>query len=81
VKLPYARDRFGPAKWFPRRNTLALEMFTKAFAYASLIDDTFDVHATLEESRMFDEAIERQVLYVVVALFLLINCVFSKCCV
>ncbi|TVU46954.1 hypothetical protein EJB05_06528, partial [Eragrostis curvula] len=68
VKLPYARDRivevfFWACGVIPEEeNSRARVIFVKVFAYASLVDDTYDVHATLEESQKFNEAIQRQVL-------------------
>ena len=34
-------------------------ILSKLFALASLLDDTFDMHATLEEGRKLNEAIQR----------------------
>ncbi|KAK3147179.1 hypothetical protein QOZ80_3BG0279050 [Eleusine coracana subsp. coracana] len=65
VKLPYARDRmveifFWACGVIPEEeNSRARMIFAKTFAYTSLIDDTYDVHATLEESRNFNEAMQR----------------------
>ncbi|TVU46960.1 hypothetical protein EJB05_06534, partial [Eragrostis curvula] len=68
VKLPYARDRIMEVSFWAcgvipeEENSRARVIFVKVFAYASLVDDTYDVHATLEESQKFNEAIRRQVL-------------------
>lgn len=36
-------------------------MFAKTFGLASLLDDTYDAHATLEESRCLNEAMQMYV--------------------
>jgi hypothetical protein len=40
-------------------------IFAKIFAIGTFVDDTFDVHATLEESRRLNEAVQRYVRKVV----------------
>jgi hypothetical protein len=40
-------------------------IFAKIFAFGTFSDDTFDVHATIEESRRLNEAVQRYVRKVV----------------
>uniref|UniRef100_A0A0E0GMM3 Terpene synthase N-terminal domain-containing protein n=1 Tax=Oryza nivara TaxID=4536 RepID=A0A0E0GMM3_ORYNI len=65
VKLSYARDRlvesyfwscaiFHGEKYFRSRI-----IFTKVFQLMTLMDDTYDIHATLEECYKLNEAIQR----------------------
>ncbi|CAO1940335.1 unnamed protein product [Urochloa humidicola] len=65
VKLTYSRDRivepyFYSITTFPmEENSIARIAFTKVWGLLVLLDDTFDVHATFEESQMLDEALQR----------------------
>ena len=45
---------------FPgEESSIARIILTRVFGLLVLLDDTFDVQATLEESQMFDEALQR----------------------
>lgn len=65
VELSYARDR--TVQLYLWANTMCYEMefsraritLTKLAALVTMMDDTYDVRATLEESRAFNEAIQR----------------------
>lgn len=65
VKLNYARDRlvenyFWTCGVFHEEEySRARMMFAKTFGLLSLMDDTYDVHATLEECHKLNEAIQR----------------------
>jgi eudesmane-5,11-diol synthase len=65
VKLPYTRDRvvenfFWTCEAAPEEeNSRSRKIFSRVFGLMSLMDDTYDVHATYEESRRFTEAIQR----------------------
>ncbi|CAN6290035.1 unnamed protein product [Urochloa humidicola] len=65
VKLPYARDRivepyfYNFGAFHEEANAHMRIIVTKVFVLLGLMDDTYDVHATLEECRMLDEAIQR----------------------
>ncbi|CAO2167172.1 unnamed protein product [Urochloa humidicola] len=64
VKLTYARDRIAEPYFynfgsFHEENSHMRIIVTKVFVLLGLMDDTYDVHATLEECQMLDEAIER----------------------
>jgi len=64
VKLPYARDRmveiyFWTCGMLHEEYSLARIFFAKTFGMVSLMDDTFDVHATLEECHKLKEAMQR----------------------
>ncbi|XP_044974524.1 eudesmanediol synthase-like [Hordeum vulgare subsp. vulgare] len=65
VNLPYTRDRmvevyFWSCGMIPEEEySRARLMFAKTFGLVTFLDDTYDVHATLEECRSFTEAIER----------------------
>lgn len=69
MKLPYARDRIVEIYFWAcgviheEEMSRARMIFAKTFAFTSLIDDTCDVHATLEEVQKFNEAMQRQVVY------------------
>ncbi|CAL4931146.1 unnamed protein product [Urochloa decumbens] len=64
-KLSYARDRMVEIYFWAcgvvheEENSRARILFVKIFAFTSLIDDTYDVHATLEDCQKFNEAIQR----------------------
>jgi len=65
VKLPYARDRIVEPYFYAcgifheEENSHIRIVFTKVFVLLGLMDDTYDVHATLEECQMLNEAIQR----------------------
>ncbi|KAF8775212.1 hypothetical protein HU200_004612 [Digitaria exilis] len=64
VKLTYARDRIVEPYFynfgvFHEENSHLRIIVTKVFVLLGLIDDTYDVHATLEDCQMLDEAIQR----------------------
>ncbi|XP_021320375.1 alpha-humulene synthase isoform X1 [Sorghum bicolor] len=65
VKLPYARNRivethlFSSGVFPEKEHSRARIIFTKTFAFLSLMDDTYDTHATLEECQKLTEAIQR----------------------
>jgi len=65
VKLTYSRDRIVESYFysfgvFPgEESSIARIILTRVFGLLVLLDDTFDVQATLEESQMFDEALQR----------------------
>ncbi|XP_044386136.1 eudesmanediol synthase [Triticum aestivum] len=65
VKLSYARDRlvenyFWTCSVFHEEEySRARLMFAKTFGLLSLMDDTYDVHATLEDCYKLNEAIQR----------------------
>ncbi|OEL18900.1 Alpha-humulene synthase [Dichanthelium oligosanthes] len=65
VKLPYARDRMVEIYYWTcgmlheEHYSHARMLFAKTFGMVSLLDDTFDVHATLEECHKLTEAMQR----------------------
>ncbi|CAO2142753.1 unnamed protein product [Urochloa humidicola] len=65
VKLTYSRDRivepyfYSITAFHMEENSIARITFTKVWGFLVLLDDTFDVHATFEESQMLDEALQR----------------------
>uniref|UniRef100_A0A0D3FIQ8 Terpene synthase N-terminal domain-containing protein n=1 Tax=Oryza barthii TaxID=65489 RepID=A0A0D3FIQ8_9ORYZ len=65
VKLSYARDRLVESYFWTcgvfheEEYSRARIMFAKVFGLLSLMDDTYDVHATLEECYKLNEAIQR----------------------
>ncbi|KAJ4945400.1 hypothetical protein NE237_014245 [Protea cynaroides] len=65
TKLPYARDRLVECYfwivgvYFEAHYSFARMNLTKIIAMASIIDDTYDVYGTLEELKLFTDAIER----------------------
>ncbi|XP_037418249.1 eudesmanediol synthase-like [Triticum dicoccoides] len=65
VKLPYARDRMVEIYFWTcgmlheEEYSRARILFAKVFGMVSLLDDTFDVHATLEECHKLNEAMQR----------------------
>lgn len=70
MKLSYCRDRlvemyFWTIEMLPweecSRSRIVL---TKVIAFATLMDDTYDVHASFEECQRFDEAIQRHAFFV-----------------
>ncbi|CAA0821086.1 Alpha-humulene/(-)-(E)-beta-caryophyllene synthase [Striga hermonthica] len=64
-KLPYARDRvvecffWAMGVYHQPQYSRARIMLTKTIAMTSIIDDTYDSYATIEELDIFTEAIER----------------------
>ncbi|XP_057772335.1 (-)-5-epieremophilene synthase STPS3-like [Salvia miltiorrhiza] len=62
-KYPYARDRlvecffWAVGVYHEPQYSLARIMLTKTIAMTSVIDDTYDAHATIEELDVFTEAI------------------------
>nr|UYW66145.1 (E)-caryophyllene synthase [Solanum elaeagnifolium] len=64
-KYPYARDRLVECYfwilgvYFEPKYSCARKMMTKVIQMASLIDDTFDAYATLDELVQFTDAIQR----------------------
>jgi hypothetical protein len=44
---------------YEEKHGQARTILAKLFALASLLDDTFDMHATLEDGRKLNEAIQR----------------------
>ncbi|XP_041025260.1 (-)-germacrene D synthase-like [Juglans microcarpa x Juglans regia] len=64
MKLHFARDRVVECFWivavyFEPQYSLARKILTKVIALTSIIDDIYDVYGTLEEIKIFTEAIER----------------------
>ncbi|CAL4972950.1 unnamed protein product [Urochloa decumbens] len=65
VKLNYARDRIVEPYFYnfgvfhEEENSHMRIIVTKVFVLFGLMDDTYDVRATLEECKMLDEAIQR----------------------
>lgn len=65
VRLSYARDRvvecyfWAHTVYYEQEYTNARMILAKIFALLSVLDDTYDVRATLEESRMLTKAIQR----------------------
>ncbi|WVZ57021.1 hypothetical protein U9M48_007467 [Paspalum notatum var. saurae] len=65
VKLGYARDRlvenyFWTCGVFPEEEySRARMLFARTFGLLSLMDDTYDVYATIEECHALNEAIQR----------------------
>ncbi|XP_057772197.1 germacrene A synthase-like [Salvia miltiorrhiza] len=64
-KLTYARDRvvecffWALAVYYEPQYSRARIMLAKTIAMVSVIDDTYDAHATIEELDVFTEAIQR----------------------
>ncbi|KAL5226806.1 hypothetical protein ABZP36_015071 [Zizania latifolia] len=65
ISLDYARDRVvecyfcAYTVYYEKEHTRARMMLAKRIMLISLLDDTYDVHATLEEARKFNEALQR----------------------
>lgn len=65
TKLPYARDRIVElyfltmGVYYEPQYALGRRILTKAIAFASLIDDTYDAYGTIEELEIFTDAIKR----------------------
>ncbi|CAA3000096.1 (-)-germacrene D synthase-like [Olea europaea subsp. europaea] len=63
-KLPFARDRLVECYfwilcvYFEPQYSLARKILTKVIATASTIDDIYDVYGTLDELKLFTDAIE-----------------------
>jgi hypothetical protein len=63
VKLSYARDRLveNCGVFHEEEYSRARMLFAKTFGMLSLMDDTYDVYATLEECHVLNEAIQRYI--------------------
>nr|AIO10966.1 TPS03 [Liquidambar formosana]AMD82311.1 alpha, beta-caryophyllene synthase [Liquidambar formosana] len=65
TKLPFARDRLVECYfwilgvYFEPKYSMIRSFMTKMIAIASVIDDIYDVYGTLEELKLFTDAIER----------------------
>nr|UJH94382.1 caryophyllene synthase [Zanthoxylum ailanthoides] len=65
TKLPFARDRLVECYfwilgvYFEPKYSITRKFMTKIIAIASVIDDIYDVYGTLEELKLFSQAIER----------------------
>jgi hypothetical protein len=65
TKVPYARDRVVEAYFWPftmsyePRNSTARKLGSKLTLCISLLDDTYDAFATVEELELFTQAIQR----------------------
>ncbi|XP_057947853.1 probable sesquiterpene synthase [Malania oleifera] len=65
TKLPFARDRVVEGYfwivgvYFEPKYMLARRTLTKVIAITSILDDIYDVYGTIEELKIFTEAIER----------------------
>jgi len=65
VKLTYTRDRivecyiYCITVFHREESSVARIVLGKLYALFVLLDDTFDVHATFEESQILDEALQR----------------------
>ncbi|XP_031098471.1 (-)-germacrene D synthase-like [Ipomoea triloba] len=63
--LPYVRDRFVECYfwilgvYFEPQYYLARRFLVKVIAMASILDDTYDAHATIDELRLFTDAVQR----------------------
>ena len=65
TRLPYARDRLVECYfwivgvYFEPQYALARRILTKVIGIASIIDDTYDVHGTIDELQVFTDAVHR----------------------
>ncbi|KAK9275730.1 hypothetical protein L1049_022998 [Liquidambar formosana] len=65
TKLPFARDRIVECYfwtlgvYFEPEYCIGRRILTKVIAMASIIDDTYDAYGTIDELKLFTEAIER----------------------
>jgi hypothetical protein len=65
TKVPYARDRVVEAYFwqlvlsYESRNSTARKLGTKLTKCVSVLDDTYDAFATVEELELFTDAIQR----------------------
>ncbi|KAL4294776.1 hypothetical protein AHAS_Ahas18G0261900 [Arachis hypogaea] len=65
ANFPYARDRIVEccnwvlAVYFEPQYSQARKILTKLLALTSIIDDTYDAYGTIDELKLFTEAIER----------------------
>lgn len=65
IGLGYVRDRIVECYFwsytvhYERGQARARMILAKVFMLTSLLDDTYDVHATLEEARELNKAIQR----------------------
>lgn len=68
MELSYARDRvvecffWSYTVYYEQDHSRARAMLTKVFALLTVVDDTYDDHATLDECRKLAEALRRFVL-------------------
>ena len=68
-KLPFTRDRVVEGffwivgVYFEPKYALGRKILTKVIAITSIIDDTYDNYATVDELELLTDAIERFVLY------------------
>lgn len=64
-KLPYARDRvvecyfWTLGVYYEPQYSVARIMLTKTIAMISIIDDTYDSYGTVEELKIFTDAVQR----------------------
>jgi hypothetical protein len=65
VNLTYSRDRIVETYLWScgmipeEEHSRGRMIFAKTFGIGGILDDTFDVHATIEESRSLNEAFQR----------------------
>ena len=65
TRLPYARDRLVEcyfwivSVYFEPQYALARRILTKVIGITSIIDDTYDVHGTIDELQVFTDAVHR----------------------
>ncbi|MED6218715.1 hypothetical protein PIB30_029038 [Stylosanthes scabra] len=65
AKLPYARDRIVEcynwiiAVYFEPQYSQIRKILTKLISVLSIVDDTYDLYGTIDELKLFTEAIER----------------------
>ena len=65
MKLTYTRDRIVECYFYSitlfhrEESSVARIILAKLYALLVLLDDTFDVCATFEESQLLDEALQR----------------------
>ncbi|CAN1347219.1 Probable terpene synthase 3 [Linum perenne] len=76
AKLPYARDKLVESyfwalgtMWEPKYS-LARQFLTKITQIGTLLDDTYDVHGTIDELELFTSSIRRYIVDNVVTLYL-----------
>ncbi|XP_057962434.1 (-)-germacrene D synthase-like isoform X1 [Malania oleifera] len=64
-KLPYARNRvvecyfWAVGAYYEPHFSLARLILTKAIAFASILDDTYDAYGTIDELQLYTHAIQR----------------------
>ena len=65
TRLPYARDRlvecytWSVSVFFEPQYALGRRTLTKVIGITSIIDDTYDAHATIDELQVFTDAVHR----------------------